>query len=370
MTEKIKVAVTGFENGHCYYLYLGLLNEPDVEVVAVSFAPHARINYEGRMGKHVFDDVDIFYDTEEMLLAHPEIQACVIGSANSKHAKEFRLCAQRGIHVISMKVPTLDMQEYDEMLTLQKKHGTKVFIELEMRWYASVRRVKELIEAGKIGDVLAFNAFNYSHNPMWWDHWIDIPEESYGKRIPIHPGDRIFRGGALTDHPHIFDLARYITGSDFDVVYAEAALNMRDGAECEDMVYTIGKMKNGVIFSLDPSYANREPEKARRINMDLTYYPSPVMVELQVVGTKGTMIVNPYGVDFVENIAPNNKYEVWATDLALDAMRRLFIRHFLSDIKKDENTEDVSLTEHKKTMQLVNAAYDSIFCGKPVEVEQ
>ena len=35
---------------------------------------------------------------------------------------------------------------------------------------------------------------------------------------------------SMTDHPHIFDLIRYITGSEFESVYAEVAPNMRDSA--------------------------------------------------------------------------------------------------------------------------------------------
>ena len=34
--EKIKIAVMGFENGHCYYLYKALQREPDVEIVAAA----------------------------------------------------------------------------------------------------------------------------------------------------------------------------------------------------------------------------------------------------------------------------------------------------------------------------------------------
>jgi hypothetical protein len=33
-----------------------------------------------------------------------------------------KLCAERGIHILSMKVPTFDMDEYDEMVELVKKH--------------------------------------------------------------------------------------------------------------------------------------------------------------------------------------------------------------------------------------------------------
>ncbi|MBQ8813716.1 MAG: Gfo/Idh/MocA family oxidoreductase [Lachnospiraceae bacterium] len=367
--KKLKVAVTGFENGHCFYLYQGLRSEPDVEIVAVSFAPRARIIYEKRLGEDAFKGVDIYYDEKEMFDAHPEIEACICGGSNRKHMHEFRLCAERGIHVISMKAPSYDMVEYDEMIRLAKENHIVVYIELEMRWKAAIERIREIIASGKLGEIKAFNAYNYSHNPMWWQHWMDIPEESYGKRIPIREGSRIFRGGALTDHPHIFDIIRYILDSDFDVVYAEAAPNMRDGAETEDLVYVIGKMKNGVIFSLDPSYANREPEQARIVGKNLSKYPRAVQVEMQVTGTKGTLYADSYNADCVEELEPGTqKYSVWTRDLALDNQRRIFVRNFISDIRNGTDNAAVSLEEHKRTLMASNAAYDSIYRGQPVKL--
>jgi len=375
MSKTLKIAVTGFENGHCYYLFKALQSEPDVEVVAVSFAPRARIVYENRMGEHIFDGLDIFYDTEQMLNAHPEIQACVCGSANYDHLREFRLCAQRGIHVLSMKVPSYDMAEYDEMIRLAKENDILVYIELEMRWKATIERIRDIIASGKLGEIESFTAYNYSHNPMWWTHWMDIPEQSYGKRIPLTPGSKLFRGGALTDHPHVFDLVRYIFGSDFDTVYAEAAPNMRDGAETEDLVYIIGQLKNGVIFSLDPSYANRENERARAMAQNyystLSQYPRPVQVEMQVTGSKGTLYADSYGADYVEYIVPGiHKYAVEAGDLAIDNQRRIFIRNFIADIHSHKQHGAVDFADHKKTLMAMNAAYDSIYDGCPKKIQE
>jgi len=367
--KPIKIALMSFQNGHCYFLYKALIKEPLVEVIAVSFAPRNRIIYEKRLGEDAFKGVDIFYDDEEMLKAHPEIEACVCGGTNAEHMKEFRMCAQRSIHVISMKVPTFDMQEYDEMIRLAKQHHICCHIELEMRWKANVERVKELIQNGSLGEVNSFIAYNYSHNPMWWNHWMDIAEESYGKRIPLTPGSKHFRGGALSDHPHIFDLVRYIFDSDFDSVYASAAPNMRDGAETEDLVYIIGRLKNGVVVSLDPSYANREPEQARIAGLNLSKYPRPVQVELEVHGVKGSIISDCYGANTYELLNRQQKYEVWSADNAIDDQRRIFIRNFVKNIRFGNAYDPaVSLAEHKKTIETVNACYESIYTGKVIKI--
>lgn len=366
---KVKIGIMGFSNGHCFFLFQALKNEPDAEIVAISFAPRERIIYEKRLGEEAFYGIDIFYSDEEMVDAHPEMEACICGGPNADHLREFRLCAERGIHVISMKVPSYDMDEYDEMIRLAGENKIIVYIELEMRWKASIQRIREIIADGKLGEIQSFTAYNYSHNPMWWNHWMDIPEQSYGKRIPIRKGGKIFRGGALADHPHIFDITRYIFGCDFDVVYAEAAPNMRDGAETEDLVYVIGRLQNGVVVSLDPSYANREPEQARIVGAYNSKYPRCVQVEMQVNGSKGTVFADCYGADYVESMEPGTqRYSVNTRDVALDDQRRIFIREFISDIRNGSNSSAVSFKDHKKTIMVMNAAYDSMYSGQPVKV--
>ena len=58
----------------------------------------------------------------------------LMASANSKHLQQFRECAKRGIHILSMKVPTFDMNEYSEIIDLVKKAGIVCQIELEMHY--------------------------------------------------------------------------------------------------------------------------------------------------------------------------------------------------------------------------------------------
>ena len=54
--KPLKMAITGWENGHSYWLYLGARENPLVELVAVSFGPRERIVHENRLGAHAFDD--------------------------------------------------------------------------------------------------------------------------------------------------------------------------------------------------------------------------------------------------------------------------------------------------------------------------
>ena len=248
--KPIKIALLSCNHGHGKSYY-DLINNPFYKLVAVSVEP----GYKDKIFLEKLPGIPKYDSDEELYANHPDIEAVVIASANRKHIAQMRVACEKGLHIMSMKVPSFNMDEYDEMIDITEKAGVVCQVELEMRESAEVLRVKELIEQGAVGKPLSVTALNYSHNPVWWRPWQCSPEESYGKRVRIREGEERFRGGALSDHPHIFDVIRFVTNSDYESVFAEIAPNIRD-IETEDLIHVIGKLKNGMTYSLDPSYAN------------------------------------------------------------------------------------------------------------------
>ena len=92
------------------------------------------------------------YDSDEAMLdAHPEIEAVVLASENSEHLRQVKLCAERKINILSMKIPTFDMDEYAEMEKLVKESGITFQIELELHYNPVVMRMKELVKTQAVG---------------------------------------------------------------------------------------------------------------------------------------------------------------------------------------------------------------------------
>lgn len=112
------------------------------------------------------------------------------------------LCCKYGKHMLSMKVPTFNLEEYDRMIEMVEKADVLCQVELEMHYNPTCARVLELVHSGAIGEIISFNATNITLSPVWAFPWQGDPEISYGKRVPLKPGDKRFRGGALSDHPH------------------------------------------------------------------------------------------------------------------------------------------------------------------------
>ena len=71
---------------------------------------------QARLISRYVNEVVLCYDSDEAMLdAHPEIEAVVLASENSEHLRQVKLCAERKINILSMKIPTFDMDEYAEM---------------------------------------------------------------------------------------------------------------------------------------------------------------------------------------------------------------------------------------------------------------
>lgn len=357
--ERLKIAMMSMTHGHTRKYYDVLKNNPKLEWIAVSTA-NATV-------KEVFQNsvqgIPCYDSDEAMLDAHPEIQAVVLASENSEHLRQVKLCAQRHIDVLSMKIPTFDMDEYTQMQQVAEETGIVVQIELELHYNPVVVRMKELIKDKVVGEMDAFNATNITLSPVWAFPWQGVPELSYGKRVPIKEGHEKFRGGALCDHPHIFDMIREVTNSEFDVIFAKVAPNMRHEIEEEDMLAVIGRMKNGVIFSLDPSWSRAE-NKLTVPGPGWEVAPKRMEVNLVLHGEKGSMFTDCFGPNTYHNGDSANKYLVQYT--YFDEWVGL-IDEFVENIKL-RRTPKINLAWHKKTIQAMNAVYDSIQTGKPVHL--
>ena len=357
--KPLKIAMMSMTHGHTRKYYQTLQDNPKLDWVAVSTA-------NDEVKKIFLDSVSDIpcYDSElEMLNAHPEIEAVVLASENSEHLRQVKLCAERGIHILSMKIPSFDMDEYDEMIKVCEKAGVICQIELELHYNPVVKRLKEINSSDAIGKLCSFNATNITLSPVWAFPWQGIPEKSYGKRVPLKDGDTRFRGGALCDHPHIFDLVREMTNSEFDVIFAQAAPNIRPDIEEEDMLAVTGRMKNGTIFLLDPSWSRME---ARLSVPGPGWEVAPKRMEVNVIlnGENGAVMTDCFGPNIYHNATPDSKYVVQYT--YFDEWIGL-IDEFVDCIRTGK-TPKINLRWHKNTINAMNACYESIKTGKPVKL--
>lgn len=357
MIKPIKYGILSCNHGHAVKYY-GLGRSPYYDLKGVSIAN----GYRHCVRLENYPEIEQYDSDDDLFNAHPDIEAVVIASDNASHFRQVKWAVERGLHILSMKVPTFDMWEYEEMMRLTREAGLVCMIELEMRHHAEIMRMKELISSGAIGDVISITALNYSHNPVWWRPWQANPEASYGKRVPLYPGADRFRGGALADHPHIFDVIRYILDDDFEEMYAEVGPNLRL-VESEDMIPVIGRTRKGVSVSLDPSYALLENHVSRMVNWQKS--PKTVEVTMTAHGTKGSIIADVYGLWTFQNGGPDNTYMVGHHSRKFN-LSNLDLQFYHA--VRNGQLPKVGLPYHYNSIAAVNAAYESVYTGEPVKV--
>lgn len=353
----LKIAILSLTHGHTRKYFQTLNDNPCLDWVAVSAESEA---IRDDFYTYGYNQIPCYLSDDEMFDAHPEIEAVVIASANSRHLEQVKNCAQRGIHVLSMKIPTFNMQEYEEMMQVVEQSGIVFQVELEMHYNPVIARMKELFAQNVLGKIRGFNATNITLSPVYAFPWQGMPEMSYGCREPLRKGETRFRGGALCDHPHIFDMIRWITGSDFEYIFAEVGLNIRTDIEEEDVILVNGKMKNGVSFLLDPSWSRHEVPVTKPIDWDL--FPKRMEVNINITGEKGVLMSDCFGPNLCHNGKPHDRYTVQYT--YFDEWIGL-IDEFV-DCIRNHKIPKINLAWHKRTIEAINACYESVATGQPV----
>ena len=355
--KPVKIAMLSLTHGHTRKYYQTLNENPKLEWIAV-YAESETVK------KNFLDwgyGIPCYLNQNEMFDKHPDIEAVVMASANNKHLQQFKECAKRGIHVLSMKIPTFDMNEYTEIVDLVEKSGIVCQIELEMHYNPVVTRLYEIAANKELGKISAINATNITLSPVWAFLWQGVPEESYGKRVPLSPESSRFRGGALCDHPHVFDLIRWLTGSEFEFVYAEVGPNIRQDIEVEDTLLVNGKMKNGVSFLFDPSWSRLE-ERLKVPAPGWEIFPKRMEVNVSISGENGVVLVDCFGPNVYHNGKPNDRYAVQYTyfDEWIGLMDEFV------DCIRNSKIPKINLQWHRKTIEAINGCYESIATGKIV----
>lgn len=356
MTKPVKIAILSCNHGHAKGYYV-LKNDPLFDLVGVS----VKAGYDKVIGLNTIPEVPKYATDEELYAAHPDLEAVIIASDNKSHLAQVKEAAARGLHIFSMKIPSFDMDEYREMIRVTEEAGIAVQVELEMRHHAPLYRVRELIRGGALGKLLSINMVNYSHNPVWWRPWQCDPVESYGKEVPLRPEDGRFRGGALADHPHVFDAIRFVTGSSFENIYADAAPNPRAEVKTEDLVRVIGTLRDGTVFSIDPSYGNDEHRVP--VQIDWEKYPRCVEVFMTAVGTEGVIVADLYGRTYFSQRGKDSEY--MCDSVGSSGLWNRRTQEFYDCIRLGAQPP-VGLRDHFETVVAMNAAYDSISTGSVV----
>jgi len=108
------------------------------------------------------------------LLADPRLDAVVISTPVATHYAFARAALEAGKHVLVEKPFTASVREAEELIALASARGLALMVDHTFIYTGAVRRIKEIVAAGEIGDLLYFDSvrinlglFQHDLNVVW-----------------------------------------------------------------------------------------------------------------------------------------------------------------------------------------------------------
>lgn len=189
----IKAAVVGL--GKMGLSHHAMINaHPDVEVAGICDSSGYVLSVLSK-----YTGVPTYSDFDAML-EEVELDAVVIATPSSSHARMVRRALERGLHVFCEKPFTLNPRDAEALSALSRERGVVTQVGYHNRFVGAFREVKALLEAGAIGNV--------TH----------VLGEAYGP-VVLKPKGGTWRsqrtegGGCLYDYAaHVIDLLSWYLG--------------------------------------------------------------------------------------------------------------------------------------------------------------
>ena len=175
----------------------------------------------------------------EDVVADPEVQVVENLLPNHLHAEPVIAAARAGKHVVCEKPLALDAAQAREMLSAVSEADVVHMCAFNYRFVPAVRRAREMLEAGDLGEVRHFRG---TYRQSWG---ADPEREGVWRFDPSLAG-----GGALGDlASHVVDLARYLVG-EIDGVAAQVATFV-PGREVDDAIAAAVSFECGAIGTIE-----------------------------------------------------------------------------------------------------------------------
>lgn len=179
------------------------------------------------------------YTDLDALLADPDVDAVLLCTPHPRHAEEGVRAARAGKHVLVEKPLCLTAADADRMIAAARGAGVRLGVVSQRRLYEPVRRVRDAIDAGRIGrpvlgtlSLLGWRGPEYYAMDAWRGTWA---------------GEG---GGVLVNQAvHGLDLLLWFMGEVVEVQGAWANLNHPD-IEVEDTAVATLRFRGGGLGSV------------------------------------------------------------------------------------------------------------------------
>ncbi len=260
--------------------------------------------------------------SEEEVINDKSLDAIVVATPNSEHARLTIAALKAGKHVLCEKPMATTLEDAAKMIETAKAMGKKLMIGHNQCLMAPHLKAKKLIKEGIIGDVLTFRTSFCHGGPETWS-------QDKGNHTWFFKKEKAYVGSMGDLGVHKAYLIPFLLGTDIDEVAAFVATMDKKNEKgkpitVDDNAVCILKMANGVIGQLTASW---------------TFYGGEDN-STTIIGTKGRMVLgaNPdYQVEVFGADGTESLYKVGAvatnTVHVSSGIPDLFVECILNDME-------------------------------------
>lgn len=284
MSRTYRVGVIGFAHMHVNHLLDTFAALPNVEWVAcadtvpavppLSDKPSTR-RANLRRALEV-TGIPRAYDDWRELLEREQCDIIVMCPENARHGEVAEAIAARGTHILTEKPMSATLADALRMARAVRTHGVELMVNWPTTWSPAVRRMKELLDAGSIGEILEVKWRNgASMGPLAYNTGADTI-------LPDEKGSEWWHqsatgGGVLLDYCcYGACLSRWFLGEPATAAYGlKANLDSHYGAAEDNAIITV-----------------RFPNALALLEATWTTWATGVPTGPIVYGTRGTLVAD------------------------------------------------------------------------------
>ena len=280
-------------------------------------------DYEAAFSEHTFD-------------------AVVIASPTSMHTEMALHAAESGCHIFIEKPLAHNLKDLDKLRAICATKDLCVFVAYCHRFLPSVRKMKELLDSGRIGRPYAATMNWGSYLPSWH------PWEDYRS---FYMAKKALGGGALLDESHGIDLLRYLLG---EIAWVSGDVGTISDLEIDsdDWASFLFHTQHGV---------------RGKAHFDLLRHDAQVKLEIIAQGGSLTWDRIEHRIEVYD--AESKSYEIFPFPTSdMSAMYPAETEHFLSCIREGKKPI-VSLEDGIRTLEVVMGIFESSRTGGAVTLD-
>lgn len=321
---------------------LGQKHIPGAELVGVCDIQATRAEEIGRRYA-----VPSFTNMHEMMeREQPDVAVVLTESGN--HARDVIALANYGKHIIVEKPIALRLSDADAMIRTCDAAHVKLFVVKQNRFNVPVVKMREAMEAGRFGKLVMGTV-----RVRW------CRTQAYYNQEPWR-GTWALDGGVLTNQAsHHVDLLEWMMG-EVDSVYAMARTALVD-IEAEDTAAVILRFSSGALGIIEATTATR---------------PKDLEGSISILGEMGAAEISGFAV---------NEMKVWNFSKPEPGDKEMLTKYsvnppnvygfghqaYYDHVVRSVNDGGPNLVdglEGRKSLELINAIYESIETGREVQL--